>query len=396
MKTIAESYPHLVAQWHPIKNGELKPTDITCGSGRRVWWKCPVADDHEWEARVADATRGGCPFCSGRKICFSNSLFSTHSDMAVQWHLKNKLRPECVLAGCNAKMWWKCPVGDDHEWEATPLSRCYAKTGCPVCAGQKVVLSNSLLTTHPLLSREWNYLRNGELSPAKVTFGSNHKVWWLCKMGHEWKASVGNRSRLGRGPFCVNQKVNGENSLQTTHPDIASEWHQNNKLLPTQVTGGSDRKVFWKCSKNPLHVWSCKIYHRTGSRSGCPFCKESAGEELVGKKLTEIGLRFIKEWKTNECRDIKPLPFDFALTSNTKIVALIEYQGIQHFRPVKFHSDQDAALEFAGIKRRDDIKERFCRDSEIPLLRIHYMDSDPSRTIADFVKSIPALQTENS
>ena len=47
---LATTHPHLALEWHPSKNGSLTPYDITAGSGKKVWWKCPKADDHEWIA----------------------------------------------------------------------------------------------------------------------------------------------------------------------------------------------------------------------------------------------------------------------------------------------------------------------------------------------------------
>ena len=44
------SHPELAAQWHPTKNGEKTPADVTAGSGEKVWWTCPKGLDHEWEA----------------------------------------------------------------------------------------------------------------------------------------------------------------------------------------------------------------------------------------------------------------------------------------------------------------------------------------------------------
>lgn len=58
------SHPHLALEWHSTKNEPLRPHEVTCKSTRRVWWKCPQADDHEWEVRVTDRVRGPrCPFC---------------------------------------------------------------------------------------------------------------------------------------------------------------------------------------------------------------------------------------------------------------------------------------------------------------------------------------------
>ena len=45
--------PEQAELWHPTKNGELTPYDVSTGSGKRVWFKCPKGDDHEWESTVA-------------------------------------------------------------------------------------------------------------------------------------------------------------------------------------------------------------------------------------------------------------------------------------------------------------------------------------------------------
>jgi len=65
---LADLNPDLAKQWHPTKNGDLKPTHVTCGSAKKVWWKCPEDKDHEWEAKISVRNRGaGCQYCSGRK-----------------------------------------------------------------------------------------------------------------------------------------------------------------------------------------------------------------------------------------------------------------------------------------------------------------------------------------
>ena len=48
--------PHIARQWHPTQNKGLTPKDVTCGSGKKIWWLCPKG--HEWEARISDPHRG--------------------------------------------------------------------------------------------------------------------------------------------------------------------------------------------------------------------------------------------------------------------------------------------------------------------------------------------------
>jgi len=57
--------PDLARQWHPTKNGKLTPKIFGAGAHKKVWWKCPKGDDHEWPATIVNRNRGkGCPFCT--------------------------------------------------------------------------------------------------------------------------------------------------------------------------------------------------------------------------------------------------------------------------------------------------------------------------------------------
>ena len=58
--------PDLTREWHPTKNGDLTPEKSMPGSGKRVWWKCPQGDDHEWKTSIGHRARKdgtGCPHC---------------------------------------------------------------------------------------------------------------------------------------------------------------------------------------------------------------------------------------------------------------------------------------------------------------------------------------------
>lgn len=85
--SLHERYDILLKEFHPNLNGELKLTDFTCGSHKKVWWKCNASDDHEWEAYICDRINGnGCLCCSGRKAVLSNCLATIYPNIAKEWH----------------------------------------------------------------------------------------------------------------------------------------------------------------------------------------------------------------------------------------------------------------------------------------------------------------------
>lgn len=67
---------------------------------------------------------------------------------------------------------------------------------------------NDLLTVNPALAKEWNYEKNGTLTPDQVTEKSDKKVWWKCDKGHEWETMVATRTRGHGCPFCAGKRRN--------------------------------------------------------------------------------------------------------------------------------------------------------------------------------------------
>jgi len=249
---LATLNPELTKQWHPTKNKDLTPYNVTPGSDKKVWWKCPEGDDHEWEANIDRRNKGaGCPICTGQETVLSNCLATLNPELAKQWHpTKNKdLTPYDVTTGSNTKAWWKCPKGDDHEWEAAITARS-GGSGCPICTGQKTVLSNCLATLHPELAKQWHPTKNGPLVPEHFAPGSDKKVWWKCSKGddHEWEAIIGGRVRGNGCPVCTGRKAVKSNCLATLNPELAKQWHptKNKDLTPYDVTPGSHKKVWWQ------------------------------------------------------------------------------------------------------------------------------------------------------
>ena len=136
MKKLLSEYPELLREWHPTKNGELKPDEVTHGSHKKVWWLCPKG--HPYDSVIKNRTRkdrpSGCPYCSGNKVSDENNLLFLFPKIASEWHpTKNgDLKPYEVTYGSYKKVWWLCPK--DHSYESRIGSRTGKKpTGCPHC-----------------------------------------------------------------------------------------------------------------------------------------------------------------------------------------------------------------------------------------------------------------------
>jgi hypothetical protein len=196
--------PVLAKEWHPARNGSLTAKDVTSFSNNRVWWIC--GKGHEWQAIVASRSGGrGCPYCVGQAVCEDNSLETVNPALAKEWHptRNGSLSAKDVRPWSNKKVWWIC--GKCHEWQAPVNSRSRGN-GCPYCAGKAASAENCLSTVNPALAKEWHHTKNGSLTAKDVTQWSHKRVWWKCSKGHEWRATIANRSSGTGCTYCAGKR----------------------------------------------------------------------------------------------------------------------------------------------------------------------------------------------
>ncbi len=202
--SLIDLYPELAALWHPERNGALTPRDIPAGSHKKVWWRC--GEGHDWQAAVYSLTMAGsaCPYCAGKlPILGKTDLTTTHPALAKEWNRERNgaLTPRDVSQGSERAVWWRCGLG--HSYRAQVFSRA-AGTGCPYCAGRRVLPGfNDLAATDPRTAEQWYQPLNGALTPRQVSRGSHKKVWWCCGEGHVWQAAVFSRTRGSGCPVCA-------------------------------------------------------------------------------------------------------------------------------------------------------------------------------------------------
>lgn len=344
--------PELETEWDYDKNATMDPTYTTAGSHEKVWWFC--SKGHSFQSEIRERANGsGCPYCSNRKILAGyNDLLTTNPMLASEWNYdKNgELLPSQIGEGSAKTVWWKCSLG--HEWSSTVTHR-KRGNGCPYCSNKRILRGyNDLATIHPEIATEWNYEKNGGLTPFEVAPASSKRVWWKCKNGHEWQAVILHRHQGHNCPICVNQKVQiGQNDLATTHPSLVSEWHthKNGLLRPTDVVAGSKQRVWWigKCG----HEWQSPINSRTNG-TGCPICAKGARISFPEK----CTFYYIKMYFPDAEENVR-LPQLNGLEIDIYIPSLrigIEYDGS------RWHTDLLHDLQ----------KDTLCEANEITLYRI--------------------------
>ena len=191
----------LASEWNYEKNEGLIPLDVMFNSNKKVWWKCKKG--HEWQAAITHRYNGtNCPYCSNKKIVQGfNDLTTCNPTLAQEWNYEKNggLKPEQFSIHSGKKVWWKCQNG--HEWKISINHRSRGR-----CCRYTIKGETDLLTINPALASEWNYEKNNELAPSDVSPSSNKKVWWKCKKGHEWQATISHRTNGTGCPICY--KIN--------------------------------------------------------------------------------------------------------------------------------------------------------------------------------------------
>jgi hypothetical protein len=190
-------------------------------------------------------------------------LSVTHPELSAE---ANGWDPSSFLAGSSKKLSWRCSLG--HEWDSIIANRTKG-SGCPFCAGQKVLAGfNDLATKYPELAKQadgWD--------PKTVRPGSHKILPWKCSSSHRWDAQVKSRALNSHGcPYCSGYKAQvGISDLATTHPELAK---QADGWDPTQISSGSSKKMNWLCGSG--HSWQATIASRAGTDArqalGCPIC----------------------------------------------------------------------------------------------------------------------------
>lgn len=253
----------------------------------------------------------------------------------------------------------KCPQGHVYEQILLDLFKGH---GCKKCASEinankyrfkyddvKLFIEN---LGFKLLSKEY---KNND-SPLKVKCNNCNHIFYPTL--HNLKSGSG-------CPNCYS-KNRGKSNIIPYEERLNYVKKYNYKLLtPKEKYIDGEHKVKLKCPKG--HVYHARLHDfYIGNR--CPICKESKGERKIEKYFKNNNINYIKQYKFEDCKFKRQLPFDFYLP---KYNLLIEYDGKQHF----ILSNHFGGYEgFIDTKIRDTIKDIYCKNNNIELLRIPYYE----------------------
>lgn len=243
-----------------------------------------------------------------------------------------------------------------------------SKDCCPSCAGKKASDISRARRAHKYyakLSESCDNFGYTLITTEEEYTGLHMIVKYICPIHGEKESIFAN---LMRGHGCLecsySSRFDGMRHDQDYIEAVINNTNGNKWLNPGEYKTVTLRnlRIRCKCGKEYITSFGNFINHGVTQCFSCS-CKESTGEAIVRKYLDNHNIEYIQEMRFSDCRDKKPLPFDFFLPNYNMC---IEFDGKQHFEDCHGFSNLEV------VKHHDKIKNQYCSDNNIKLIRVPY------------------------
>lgn len=256
--------------------------------------------------------------------------------------------------GRDVKVDLKCNICG-HKFSATAGSL-YMKHGCPKCAG--IARKTTEEFVEEMHSKNDNIIVLGEYKNNKTPIEVSCR-----KCGHVWSAIPNSLLKGNSCPKCAG-------TMRKTHEQFLLEMKEKHPTIKVIGTYKNNKtKLLCLCENCGKHFMNSPHTMLSGG-NGCPNCTKSRGENKIRNWLNEHEFDYQCQKTFDDCKDVRVLPFDFYLP---KYNTIIEYDGIQHFASKEFFGGERS---FRILQKHDKIKNDYCSQNAIRLIRIPYTDYD--------------------
>mgnify|MGYP003516976219 CR=1 FL=1 len=205
------------------------------------------------------------------------------------------------------------------------------------------------------------FKKEGYILESKEYINSAMPLKIICPKGHHTEMQLNNFKQGKRCKYCAGNQKHTNEYVKERIEEIGY------KLLSEYINESS--KILVQCEKNHKPYETTYGTIRGGHR--CPYCSRSIGEETIIEILNNNNIKYETQKWFSDCKFKSYLYFDFYLPD---INTCIEYDGRQHFEPVNFgnSSKKEVLNYFEETKIRDGIKNDYCKNNNIKLIRIPY------------------------
>lgn len=284
----------------------------------------------------------------------------THEEYVAELAIKNP-NVEVIekYSGANTLIEHHCIIHDIY-WNITPHNALYGK-GCKECKREKESISKRKL--HEKYVAEL-FVVNPHIEVLEEYVNAKTAILHRCTIHNvTWKVSPDSVLQCGGCKQCHYEKIG--NKLRKTHEKYVNELMiVNSNIDVIEQYVDAKTPILHKCKIHNI-TWKAQPCHVLEGH-GCPRCKESFGEKQISEWLYKHDIAYIPQKTFNDCKNKQPLPFDFYIPAYN---LCIEYDGEQHFRSIEFFGGEKS---FIQRQHNDKIKNQYCQDNSIQLLRIPY------------------------
>jgi very-short-patch-repair endonuclease/predicted Zn-ribbon and HTH transcriptional regulator len=253
----------------------------------------------------------------------------------------------------------------NNIWEVTPTNILNNRSTCPYCC------KNPRYTTE-MFKNKIKELTNNEYELQSEYINTKTNITLIHKKcGNKFELKPNDFISNGqRCPICTKEKQysakrkTNDTFLKEVFNLVGDEY----TFLEKYVNNSTKIKVKHNKCNNEYSVTPIKFL--SGRR--CPYCKKSFGELKIKSLLEDMNINFIQEYRFDDCKYERTLPFDFYLPDKN---ICIEYDGEFHYS-VQYYKD-----DLIKQQKRDNIKNEYCKNHNIKLIRISYKDKNNIESI---------------
>ena len=311
----------------------------------------------------------GCKKCKSEKLSKLKKLTTKEFiEKANEVHGYKYNYSKVEYVGMKTEVTIICPKhGAFLQIPSSHLQGC----GCKQCGIEKQIESQKL-NTEKFIKKANEKYGEGTYDYSKVEYiDAKTDVIIICPKHGEFTQTPSNHLKGEKCRGCSNEKLANErrkplenfiNESNEIHGEGTYDYSQVNYV-------NSHTEVIIICSKHGK-FFQKPSKHLIGQ--GCPKCKNNyKGEIAVRNFLIKNKIEFEEQKRFKNCKDVYSLPFDFYLP---KYNLCIEFDGIQHFKPIKRSykmTDDKIEKNFKYIQKHDQIKNDYCKNNGIILIRLN-------------------------
>ncbi len=268
------------------------------------------------------------------------------------------------------RIWIKVKCNNNHTYDV--LYDNFKKAGCPECNRLYMSELNQKYTIDEIEEQCKN--KNLEWVNKSIIINGtklNHNNIFILKClicDHILKCNITNLFSDRECGNCGNYIKKSLNRVKQEIKDI----YENEYELYGDYNGSREQSIFKHNQCN--NTFSASLDNLLRGKTACPFCSigTSIGEMKIKRFLKVNNIFYEPQFWFNDCRNINPLPFDFAIFNDinrTQLKCIIEFDGMQHYKPIEQFGGEEG---FKRTVHNDNIKNDYCTNNNINLIRIPY------------------------